>query len=326
MLEDLGSWFDDNVSDVAWRVFTALVILLVAWIINRVVRRGVDRAIRRLMASHEEKAERTAAEEAAAATQAKPQLADRIAARAGQRALAHERSKQRTATLGAVLGNLASIAIYTIAGLMALGQFQVNLGPLIASAGVVGIALGFGAQSLVKDFLSGIFMLMEDQYGVGDIIDVGEAAGVVEEVNLRTTQIRDLHGALWFVPNGEIRRVANKSQAWARAVLDVEVAYDTDLDHAMAVIKAVADEVWEEAPPHATILEEPVIMGVEAFGESAVAIRLAMKVEPAEQFDTARVVRARLKEAFDREGIEIPFPQRTIWVNQLPDPVQGSES
>ena len=156
-------------------------------------------------------------------------------------------------------------------------------------------------------------MLIEDQYGVGDVIDVGDAAGVVEAVNLRTTQIRDVHGTLWHVPNGEIRRVANKSQEWARTVLDIEVAYDTDIAKAMEVIKRVADEVWEEAPENATILEEPEIWGVEMFGESSIAIRLVCKVEPGEQWATSRLIRGRVKDAFEREGIEIPFPQRVIW-------------
>jgi small conductance mechanosensitive channel len=201
---------------------------------------------------------------------------------------------------------------------MALSEFDVNLGPLVASAGIVGVAFGFGAQSLVKDFLSGVFMLVEDQFGVGDIIDAGPAAGVVEVVSLRTTQLRDVNGTLWHIPNGEIVRVANKSQQWARVVLDVEVAYDTSIKHAMTVIKAVADEVWREAIPNATILEEPEIWGVEGFGASAIAIRLAVKVEPGEQFATAREIRRRLKEAFDQEGIEIPFPQRTVWMHTIP--------
>jgi small conductance mechanosensitive channel len=174
----------------------------------------------------------------------------------------------------------------------------------------------------VKDFLSGIFILIEDQYGVGDIVDVGEAAGVVEQVNLRTTRLRDVNGTLWHVPNGEIRRVGNKSQDWARTVLDVEVAYDTDVGGATEVIKRVADSVWEDDLPEATVLEEPEIWGVEMFGENAIVIRLAMKTEPAEQFTVARMVRGRLKEAFDREGIEIPFPQRTIWVKGQPGAIE----
>ena len=172
------------------------------------------------------------------------------------------------------------------------------------------MAVGFGAQSLVKDFLSGIFMLIEDQYGVGDIIDVGPTSGVVEEVKLRTTQVRDVSGTLWHIPNGEIARVANMSQEWARAVLDIEVAYDTDLGHAMAVIKAVADEVWTDNLAHATIIEEPEIWGVQSFGADAIAIRLVAKVEPGEQWATGREIRRRLKDAFDEAGIDIPFPQR----------------
>ncbi len=126
-----------------------------------------------------------------------------------------------------------------------------------------------------------------------------------------------MNGTLWHVPNGEIRRVANKSQQWARAVLDVDVAYDTDINFAMNVIKGVADELWEEALPHATVLEEPQIFGVQNFGPDAVTIRLGVKTEPAEQFATARELRARLKYAFDEAGIEIPFPQRTVWMHQV---------
>lgn len=312
----------------AWvaRPLTAVTILLVAWVVNRVVRRLIKRTVDGMLAKQEADAA-TAAKvaEDRARSERKPNLQQRAIARALALQESSARSAKRTETLGNVMGSLASIVIYTIAVLMALGEFDVNLGPLIASAGIVGIALGFGAQSLVKDFLSGIFMLIEDQYGVGDIVDVGDAAGVVEAVNLRTTQVRDVNGTLWHVPNGEIRRVGNKSQEWARAVLDIEVAYDTDIATAMGVIKGVADAVWEEAPDHATILEEPEIWGVESFGESAIAIRLAMKVEPAEQFATARLVRGRLKEAFDREGIEIPFPQRTIWMNQAQETPEAAQ-
>ena len=201
-----------------------------------------------------------------------------------------------------------------VAVMMSLGEFDVNLGPLIAGAGIVGVAVGFGAQSLVKDFLSGVFMLLEDQYGVGDVIDVGDTVGVVEEVKLRSTQVRDINGTLWHIPNGSIRRVANMSQDWGRVVLDVDVAYDTDIAAATAVIKRVADSVWHEQLPDATIIEEPFLAGVQSFGESAVTIRLMAKTEPGEHWATARELRRRLKYALDDAGIEIPFPQRTIWV------------
>ena len=298
-------------TDVAVKPLKIVLIFLVAWILNRLVRRVITRSIGALIESRTSLANDS---ETSDDDRARPSLQRRALLRARRLAEARERSQQRTETLGAVLRSIASIAIYTTASIMALGEFDISLGPLVASAGIVGIALGFGAQSLVKDFLSGIFMLIEDQYGVGDIVDVGEASGVVERVNLRTTQVRDVHGTLWHVPNGEIRRVGNKSQEWARAVLDIEVAYDTDVTAAMRLIKEVADSVWNDGLENATILEEPEIWGVENFGESAVAIRLAMKVEPAEQFAVQRLVRRRIKEAFDREGIEIPFPQRTVWV------------
>lgn len=300
------------------RPLSAALILALTWLVNTLARRFISRSVERVIAGQESDAAAAAAEaEQRASTEQRSNLQQRALARALALRESSERSTQRTLTVGNVVGSFASIIIYLIGIGMALAEFGVNLGPLIAGAGIVGVALGFGAQSLVKDFLSGIFMFIEDQYGVGDIIDVGEASGVVEVVNLRTTRIRSVDGTLWHVPNGEIRRVANKSQEWARTVLDIEVAYDTDIAHAMRVIKRVADEVWEEAPDEATILEEPELWGVEAFGDSAIAIRLVMKVEPSEQWATARLIRARLKEAFDAEGIQIPFPQQTVWLHQV---------
>jgi small conductance mechanosensitive channel len=306
------------------RPIKVILIFIAAWFINRIVQRLIDRTIDRMLAAQDEKL----AEAQAKSDEPEPELSEtqrrlealrNLAIRRADRAAEQaERGRQRAQTLGTVLRSIASLVIYTIATVMALGEFDINLGPLIASAGILGIAIGFGAQSLVKDFLSGIFMLIEDQYGVGDIVDVGEAAGVVEEVKLRTTKIRDVHGTLWHIPNGEIRRVANKSQEWARTVLDIEVAYDTDLNQAMTVIKEVADSLWEDALENATILEEPEIWGVERFGADSIAIRLVLKVEPAEQWSTGREVRRRLKLAFDEEGIEIPFPQRTVWMHQVP--------
>jgi len=299
------------------RPLNAVIIMFLAWVVKGIAHRFIARTVDRVIAGRQRDAAAAAAEaEEQARTEERPKLQQRGFARALALQESSERSTQRTRTLGNVMSNVASIVIYTIGVGMALGEFDVNLGPLIASAGIAGVALGFGAQSLVKDFLTGIFMLIEDQYGVGDLINVGEASGMVEVVNLRTTRIRDVNGTLWHVPNGEIRRVANQSQEWARTVLDIEVAYGTDLTEAMAVMKRVADEVWEEAPENATILEEPEIWGVEAFRESSVALRLVMKVEPAEQFATARLVRGRIKEAFDAAGIQIPFPQRTVWINQ----------
>ncbi|MFQ5555431.1 MAG: mechanosensitive ion channel family protein [Acidimicrobiia bacterium] len=311
-----------EVADVLIRPIKVILILVFAWLINRITHRLLDRGVRKMVASQEEKTRNAGAgPEDSDAPPGRLAALRALTQRRTERATVQaERGRQRAETLGAVLRSAATLVIFAIAGTMALGEFAVNLGPLIAGAGIVGVAFGFGAQSLVKDFLAGIFMMVEDQYGVGDIIDVGEAAGVVEEVKLRTTQIRDVNGTLWHVPNGEIHRVANKSQEWARAVLDIEVAYDTDIAHAMTVIKNVADSVWEDALDHATVLEEPQIWGVESFGADAISIRLVLKVEPAEQFAVAREVRRRLKDGFDAEGIEIPFPQRTVWMHHVTEP------
>ncbi len=224
------------------------------------------------------------------------------------------RSVQRAETIGAVLGSVTTAAVWTIAGFTILAEFGVNLGPLIAGAGIAGVALGFGAQSLVKDFLSGMFMLVEDQFGVGDVIDVGDASGTVEGLSLRTTRLRDVEGTVWHFPNGTIQRVGNKSQQWSRALIDFDVAYETDLSQAKAIIKRVADQVWQDEVFGRDVLEEPEVWGVEAFGPDGVAIRLVVKTSPSAQWKVMRELRQRMKSAFDAEGIEIPFPQRTVWV------------
>ena len=222
------------------------------------------------------------------------------------------RGRKRVETMGTLLMSAISAVVWVIAISTVLSEFGIDLGPLLAGAGILGVALGFGAQNLVRDFLSGMFMLIEDQYGVGDVIDAGPAVGTVEAVSLRTTRLRDVEGNLWHIPNGTISRVANKSQDWARAVLDVPVAYGTDIDHATAVIKKVADGIWtEEGPPH--VLEEPDVWGVEQLGADGMTIRLVVKCAPLAQWDLSRQLRSRLHAAFAEEGIEIPFPQRVVW-------------
>jgi small conductance mechanosensitive channel len=225
------------------------------------------------------------------------------------------RAASRARTIGSVLRSLSTAIVYTIASVTVLGELGINLGPLVASAGIAGVAIGFGAQSLVKDFLAGLFMLAEDQYGVGDIIDVGEAKGTVEAVGLRTTRLRDVEGTVWHVPNGQITRVGNKSQEWARALLDVSVSYDTDLRSAEEVIKDVADSMWHDPEWSARLLEEPEIWGVENMGADGIDIRMGIKTRPSEQFKVMRELRTRLKERFDQEGIQTSSPQRTMWVH-----------
>jgi small-conductance mechanosensitive channel len=230
------------------------------------------------------------------------------------------RATQRIEALASVLRSVISFIVMVVAALLILGKLGFDLAPLLAGAGIVGVAIGFGSQSLVKDFLSGFFILVEDQFGVGDIVDLEPGiSGTVEAVSLRTTRLRSVDGTVWHVPNGEIRRVGNMSQHWSRALLDVDVAYDTDLQHARAVIKRVADELWEHGHD---ILEEPELWGVEALGQHAVTIRLVVKTRPSRQWVVSRELRERIKRAFDAEGIEIPFPQQTVWMR--PDPAFSS--
>ncbi|MEX1279918.1 MAG: mechanosensitive ion channel family protein [Acidimicrobiia bacterium] len=237
------------------------------------------------------------------------------------------RRVQRLDALSAVIDSVIAVVVWSVALLTILGvTFGINLAPLIAGAGILGVALGFGAQDLVKDFISGLFMLAEDQFGVGDIIDVGEATGMVESVSLRSTRLRDLHGTVWHVPNGEIRRVGNLSQEWSRALLDVGIAYGADVDRAAAVIKAAADEVAAEDAFEHLILDEPEVWGVEELGDSAVAIRLVVKTAAGQQWTVARELRRRIKLHLDEANIEIPFPQRTVWFrpDAPPEALQSS--
>ena len=308
-LAGIATWLVD-------RPVKVVVIVLLALLVRRLVHRAIDGLIERLMSERStEERDAVAAAEAATGTLRRDLLAEKLASLRERT----ERARQRAKTLGVLFKSVASAVVGIVTFMMLLGEFDINLGPLIAGAGIVGVAIGFGAQSLVRDLLSGIFMLIEDQYGVGDVIDVGDAIGTVESVGLRTTRIRDVRGTLWHVPNGEIRRVGNMSQVWARAILDIDVAYDTDLDLAMETIKTVADRLWEEQLEEATIVEEPVISGVQNFGADAVTIRLSVRTEPAEQWSTGRVLRKRIKEAFDDAGIEIPFPQRTVWLRSEAD-------
>jgi small conductance mechanosensitive channel len=276
---------------------TIVAILLVALVVNRLLSRSIKRALRTLHSG--------AVRERLGALRRRAPSAlletDEISVRA----------EQRITALTSVLRSVTSVVIFAIAGFMILGEVGVDVAPLLAGAGVIGLALGFGAQSLVKDFLSGLFILVEDQFGVGDIVDLDQqTTGTVEAVSLRTTRLRSVDGTVWHVPNGDIRRVGNKSQHWSRALLDIEVAYDTDIEHASAVIKRVADGLWHERED---ILEEPQVWGVERLGINSVVIRLVVKTRPADQYDVSRKLRQRLKEAFDAERIEIPFAQQVVW-------------
>jgi small-conductance mechanosensitive channel len=215
-----------------------------------------------------------------------------------------------------VLKSLSTGIVGIVIVLMILSEVGVDVGPLVAGAGILGVALGFGSQALVKDFLSGIFMVLEDQYGVGDVVDVGEASGSVEAVGLRVTRLRDVAGTVWYVRNGEILRVGNQSQGWARAVLDVAVAYGEDVGRVQDLLRAVGRELHRDPDWGRLVLEEPEVWGVEALAADSVIVRLVVKTVPLEQWKVARELRRRIKARFDREGVEIPFPQRAVWLRQ----------
>jgi small conductance mechanosensitive channel len=220
--------------------------------------------------------------------------------------VAHERHVQRTRTMGALLRSIVTIVVGTIAALTIMALLEIPLGPMLASAGVGGVALGFGAQSLVKDFLSGIFMIVEDQYGVGDVVDTGEVVGTVENVSLRVTQLRDANGVTWYVRNGEIVRIGNKSQGWSTAMVDIPVAYDEDVERAQQIIRDVVGALDQTAPWDEKLLESPEVVGVESISGGAVTIRVIAKTVAQEHFSVQREIRERVKLALDREGVRSP--------------------
>jgi small-conductance mechanosensitive channel len=221
-----------------------------------------------------------------------------------------DRARQRTETIGLVMRSISKAVIWVIVLLMVLGELGINLGPILAGAGIVGVAIGFGSQTLVRDFLSGMFMLIEDQFGVGDIVDLGEASGVVEGISLRTTRLRAVDGTVWHVPNGEVRRVGNKSQDWSRALLDVEVAYETDVARASELIKLTADAIREDPDFGTSILDEPEVWGVEYVGNGRVQIRIVVRTRPSDQWRVMRELRRRIKQSFDEHGINAAPP---VW-------------
>lgn len=271
---------------------TVLLIVVLGLVVSRLVHRSIDALVERMK---------------------RPDPAAR-ADRDEEPALAELRREQRANALGALASSIAKVVIWFMVVMLVLSQVGIQLGPLIAGAGIAGVAIGFGAQDLVKDFLTGVFMMIEDQYGVGDIIDVGEAAGVVEGITLRSTRLRAVDGTLWHVPNGEIRRVGNRSQGWARALVDVAVAYDTDIDAASDLILAVATDMAEEEDYREIFLDAPEVWGVEALADSSIDIRLVIKTQPGQQWAIARELRRRIKNAFDAAEVEIPFPQQVVWL------------
>lgn len=285
------SALNQRISDL-WSTFLAeglapmgqvFLILLLAWFFAKFLRRLVKRALLRISAL-------------------KPVVDERV--------------EQRTKALTALSSSVISVVVWTIAVLTSLGTLGINLAPLVAGAGIAGVALGFGAQSLVRDFLSGVLMLIEDQYGVGDVIDVAGTIGEVESVSLRTTRLRGVDGTVWHIPNGEITKVGNLSQDWSRIILDVAVAYKSDLTFTQNELAKILQNYSKLPGIKENILEEPEIWGVQNLGDNSVDIRISIKVKAGTQWALTRRLREEIKNQFDQANIEIPFPQLSVWIEK----------
>jgi len=222
-----------------------------------------------------------------------------------------ERREQRARAVGQLFRSVVAFTVWGIALLLILSILGINVAPLLASASVVGVALGFGAQTMVKDFLAGIFLIIEDQFGVGDAVDLGPATGTVEEVTLRITRLRDLTGIVWYVRNGEILRVANRSQGWTLAIVDIPVAYKEDLERVRDVIDRVGQEMDADPAYDDVLLGVPTYAGVESVSGDAVFVRITAKAAPTQQIQASRAIREKVKIAFDRTGIKVPTLIRT---------------
>ena len=220
---------------------------------------------------------------------------------------------KRIETLGRVFRYTTSVLIILVAGMVVLGELGISIAPILATAGVVGIAVGFGAQSLIKDYFNGFFILLENQVRQGDVIEAGEKSGLVEEVTLRYIKLRNYEGQVHYIPNGIITTVTNMSRDYSYSVIDVGVAYREDIDQVMALMEKVGAEMRADSPSANEILEDMEMAGVDQWADSAVIIRCRFKVKPLEQWGVRREFLRRLKIAFDREGVEIPFPHLTLY-------------
>lgn len=284
------AWLATNIDSIVSRGLAIVMIIVLAWIIRVLV----HRAIRRLTTL--------------TGTGKTPKLLDPLRKRAdailGPNTIA--RRSQRAASLGALLRSIASFVIFTVAFILVLSEFGINVGPILASAGIAGIALGFGAQNLVKDFLSGIFITLEDQYGVGDVVDVGSATGTVVNIGLRITTVRGADGTIWYVRNGEILRVGNSSQGESVVMIDLPLSYRADAQQAGEIALATALEVSASEEFAGKVTSPPEMQGVISMTAEAVTIRLLAKVQAGEQWAYGRAVRGAIKAAFDAAGVQSP--------------------
>lgn len=298
---NIAGWIGQNWADWLATGLRIALIVLIALVLRVLVRRAISKFIERMNRDASSEVGRTL----------------------GGLLVNAERRRQRSAAIGSVLRSVASFLILGTAALMVLSAFKINLAPLLASAGVAGVAIGFGARNLVTDFLSGVFMILEDQYGVGDTIDAGVATGEVIEVGLRVTKLRGADGSIWYLRNGEVKRIANLSQGWATADVDVTVRSDEDLDRVKSVLQDVAERIAKEEP-WAEYLWGPVeVLGLDSVLLDSMVVRVSGKTMPGKSLTVSRELRWRIKRALDEAGIQIVggVPQQTA--DEPTDPSEG---
>ncbi len=292
VLDLTGSkWLAQSADWLVAKPLTILLILVVAFVIRALARKLIDRLTRVNGGGKIPALLRPLKERA-------PQALGTILS---------ERRAQRAKTIGSVFKSITSVIVFGIAFMMILSELGFDLAPVLASAGILGVAIGFGAQNVVKDFLSGVFMMLEDQYGVGDVVDVGEASGTVEAVGLRITTMRDVNGTVWYVRNGEILRVGNSSQGFAVAVVDVPIGFGADVEQATEILRRVTEETTGSEPVSEDVLEPADVLGVERMSATeGITLRTTVKVRPGRQWSVQRSLRARIMAAFEEAGIQGP--------------------
>ncbi|WP_432979269.1 mechanosensitive ion channel family protein [Dactylosporangium sp. CA-233914] len=292
-----NKWLAESSYWVLVKPLTILVIIIVALIIRAIIHRAVDRLIKHTVTDNE-----------AGGSILRP-----LRKRLPTFTAPSERRGQRARALGSVLRSITSAVVFSIATMLVLGEIGINLGPLLASAGIAGLAIGFGAQNLVKDFIAGLFMLLEDQYGVGDMVDVGETSGTVEAVGLRITTIRDGAGVVWYVRNGEIVRVGNKSQGWAVVNIDVPVGF-VAIDQATAVLQEAAQAFAEDPDFADDFMDPPKVLGVEQLTADGAVLRTTVKTSNEAQWRVGRELRRRLSEGLERAGIAAQLTAARMYI------------
>jgi small conductance mechanosensitive channel len=304
-----SSWFAEGSYYILVKPLRILLILLIAVVVRYLLHRTINRLVR------------TTSEGAVPAI-LKP-LRERIpTAAADPAAIFPERRRQRAEAIGSVLRSLVTAVVFSIAVLLILSELSFNLAPLLASAGIAGVAIGFGAQSLVKDLIAGLFMLLEDQYGVGDTVDLGEATGIVEAVGLRITTVRDGRGVLWYIRNGEIIRVGNKSQGWALVVVDMPVGF-AGTEVATHALRTAAADVAADPELAGSFIDPPEVLGVEQITVEGAVIRTIAKTTADGQFVVARELRRRLTEALETSGIAAHIAAARTFPRPSAPPAEG---